>query len=225
MSISTFKLLKTCFIAMFIQALVTTVSLGAPMEQPKKFTWKKEMSRGVLELYQIDMDDQGTGHFQYKMKSQEPIETDFKISAQTVAHLYSQFQSIDFFNPAKEFASPRKVADTGMKTLRVETPVSQREVHFNYSDDKTIWQIVDFYEDLCQQERSHFELEVALKYDKLGVAKRLEDLEKALNSNRLIAPERFLPILEKIYNDPTIMNLARVNARQLMTLIQKKQPK
>jgi|WetSurMetagenome_2_1015567.scaffolds.fasta_scaffold120947_3 hypothetical protein len=225
MNISTFKLLKISFIVLFVQALGMTVSLGAPVEQPKKFTWKKEMSRGTLELYQIDLDDQGSGHFQYKMRSQEPIEADFKISAQTVDHLYSQFQSIDFFNPSKEFASPRKVADTGLKTLRVETPVSQREVHFNYSDDKIIWQIIDFYENLCQQERSHFELEVALKYDKLGVAKRLEDLENALKSNRLIAPERFLPILEKIYNDPTIMNLARVNARQLMTLIQKKQSK
>jgi hypothetical protein len=190
--------------------------------QPFRVTWNKELSRGPVELSRIEMNEKGNGHFQYKRRDQEMIETEFVISSKAVKSIFLLFEQADFLNPSKEFVSPRKVADTGKKTLRYEQGDSNREVTFNFSEDKNLWKIVDFFENLCGQEQSFFELELALKYDKLGIPKRLEDLESDIKSNRIVSPERFCMLLNKIYTDTSLMNLARVEAHQLITLIEKK---
>lgn len=184
--------------------------------------WKKEMSRGPVEFCRIEMNEKGEGRFQQKRREQEMIETEFVISPKAVKELMNLFDQTDFFNPSKEFSSPRKVADTGKKTIRLECGTSNREVTFNFSEDRTMWQVVDYFENLSGQERAFFELEVALKYDKLSIPKRLEDLESDIKAKRIIAPERFSLLLDKIYSDASVMNLGRVKARQLITLIGKK---
>ncbi len=190
--------------------------------QPFKVLWKKEMSRGPVELCQIEMNEKGEGRFQHKRREQDMIETEFVISPKAVNVLMALFGQIDFFNPSKEFSSPRRVADTGKKTIRLERGNSNREVTFNFSEDRTLWQVVDYFENLSGQELAFLELEVALKYDKLSIPKRLEDLENQIKAKQIIAPERFSPLLVKIYNDTSVMNLGRVQARQLLTLIGKK---
>ena len=188
-----------------------------------KYSWQKIMSRGPVELYRIEIDRSGKGKFEFRRRGDESILADFNLRPRALASLDELFQKADFFNTSKDFVSPRKVADTGMKTLGLEEGDKKREVSFNYTEDRFLWQVVEYYENLCQQERSLFELELALKFDKLGIPKRLEILDKDLNSRRIIAPERFTPLLQKIYNDSSLMNIARVEAHRLLASIQKKQ--
>jgi hypothetical protein len=57
-------------------------------------------------------------------------------------------------------------------------------------------------------------MDLALKYDRLGIPKKLDELDSSLNAKRVVAPERFAPVLEKIYADQTLMNLARKEAKK-----------
>jgi hypothetical protein len=205
--------------SLIIQLLTFSYILQA---EEASYFWQKAMSRGPLELYQVELTGKGTGTFQFQKRGQESIETHFSLSPRVIERLHSLFQRADFFNPAKEFVSPRKLADMGMKTLRMEEGAQRREITFNYSEERTLWPIVDFFENLSQQERDLFDLELALKYDKLGIPQRLESLDKALEKNQIIAPERFAPLLEKIYYDQSMMNMARSEAKRLLGSIEKK---
>ncbi len=92
---------------------------------------------------------------------------------------------------------------------------------YNYTEDRNLQEITTFFENLCQQERSLFEMDLALKYDRLGIPKKLDELDSSLNAKRIVAPERFAPVLERIYADETLMNLARKEAKKLLARIEK----
>jgi hypothetical protein len=112
----------------------------------------------------------------------------------------------------------------GSKTVRLEAGSKRREVVYNFTEDRALQEITNFFENLSQQERALFEMDLALKYDRLGIPKKLDELDKNLNAHRIVAPERFTAVLEKIYADQALMNLARKEAKKLLARIEKMEP-
>ena len=190
---------------------------------PLRFIWQKNNQRGAIEFYRLELSEKGTGQFQFKNRAGDLVEVSLALRPSTVDSLLALFVQADFWNESKNFVSPRKVADMGMKTIRLESGLRSREVTFNYTEDKNLQEIMNFFENLCQQEKTLFEIDLALKYDRLGIPKKLDELERNLTAKRIVAPERFAPVLEKIYQDETLMNLARKEARKLLSKIEKMQ--
>jgi len=186
-----------------------------------RFVWRKTIQQGSIENYGLEFNEKGKGKFSFKKREEDPLELDFELKRSKVGVLLSDFVRADFLNEAKNFVSPRKVADMGLKTIRFENGSQVREVSFNYTEDKTLQEIVDFFENLCQQEKALFEMNLALKYDRLGIPKRLDELDRSLTANRIVDPGRFAPVLEKIYEDQQLMNLARTEAKKILSKIEK----
>jgi hypothetical protein len=192
-------------------------------DAPLKFAWHKAIQKGSIEFYGLELDDKGRGKFSFKKREEDALELDFALRPAKVESLLSYFVHADFLNETKNFVSPRKVADMGLKTIRFESGTRKREVTFNYTEDRTLQEIVDFFENLCQQEKALFEMDLALKYDRLGIPKKLDELERNLTAKRIVDPERFAPVLEKIYQDESLMNLARTEAKKILSRIEKMQ--
>jgi hypothetical protein len=190
---------------------------------PLRFVWQKTIQRGSIEFYGLELDGKGKGKFSFKKREEDLVELDFQINPSKVESLLSSFVHADFLNETKNFVSPRKVADMGQKTIGFKSGIREREVTFNYTEDRTLQEIVDFFENLCQQEKSLFEMNLALKYDRLGIPKKLDELERNLTAKRIVDPERFAPVLEKICQDESLMNLARTEAKKILSKIEKMQ--
>jgi len=188
-----------------------------------RFVWRKTIQQGNIETYGLEFNEKGKGKFSFKKREEDPLELDFELRRSKVEALLSYFLRADFLNEGKDFVSPRKVANMGLKTIRFENGSHAREVTFNYTEDKALQEIVDFFENLCQQEKALFEMNLALKYDRLGIPKRLDELDKSLTAKRIVDPGRFAPVLEKIYEDQQLMNLARTEAKKILTKIEKMQ--
>jgi hypothetical protein len=205
----------------FVFGCVLAATVPAQTDSGSRFFWKKENSRGLLESYGIELNGNGKGQYYFKKRNEDEINQPVKLRASAIETLRALFQKADFLNESRDFVSQRKVADMGSKTIRFETGSKQREVVYNYTEDRTVQEITTFFENLCQQERALFEMDLALKYDRLGIPKKLDELDNNLNAKRIIAPERFVPVLEKIYADQTLMNLARKEAKKLLVRIEK----
>ncbi len=190
---------------------------------PLRFVWQKNNQRGPIEFCRLELSEKGTGKFQFKKREEDLVELSFALKPSTVDSLLALFVQADFLNETKNFVSSRRVADMGMKTIRFESGLRSREVTFNYTEDKILQEIMNFFENLYQQEKSLFEIDLALKYDRLGIPKKLDELERNLTAKRIVAPERFTPVLEKIYHDESLMNLARTEARKILSKIEKMQ--
>jgi hypothetical protein len=187
-------------------------------------SWKIVQSRGAYPFSSIELDQSGNGQFRFQKLESPLITVDFHLNRPKVDSLYNLFLESSFLNESKNFTSPRKVADLGMKTIRFETGQQTREVTFNFTEDKDLREINNFFENLDEQEKFLFDLELALKHDRLGIPKRLDFLEREFKANRIVAPERFRPILEKISEDDSLINLARKEARKLLYKLSKLQP-
>ena len=59
------------------------------------------------------------------------------------------------------------------------------------------------------------ELETAARFEKLGVEKALLRIEISWNNKRLVAPEQFLPTLDRIQRSESYMHMARSRAAAL----------
>jgi hypothetical protein len=198
-------------------------SLCSGQDIPLKFVWHKAIQQGSIEFYGLELDGKGKGKFSFKKRGEDALELDLELKPAKVETLLSYFVRADFLNETKNFVSSRKVADMGLKTVRFESGNRKREVSFNYTEDRAMMEIVDFFENLCQQEKSLFEMDLALKYDRLGIPKKLDELERNLTAKRIVDPERFAPVLEKIYQDESLMNLARTEAKKILSKIEKMQ--
>jgi hypothetical protein len=207
-----------------VSLAIVVMNSGAKSQDSVRFVWQKIQSRGVVETYRLELDGSGKGRFLFKRKDAENVETNFQLQSAAVSSLQTLFVQADFLNEGKDFVSQRKVADMGMKTILFEVGSRKREVSFNYSEDRVVQQIVTFFENLCQQEQNLLEIELALKYDRLGIPKKLDELEKNLSAKRIVSPERFQVVLDRIYKDESMMHYARVEAKKLLVKIQKMPP-
>lgn len=188
-----------------------------------QFLWKKQDSRGVIESYGVELNGNGSGQFHFQRRDQDEIRQAIVLKPSAIEALRALFRKADFLEESRNFISNRKVAYTGTKTVRFEDGTRRREVVYDYTEDRTLQEITNFFENLCQQERALFEMDLALRYDRLGIPKKLDELDRNLGANRIVAPERFAPILEKIHADQTLMNLARKEAKRLLSKLEKMQ--
>jgi hypothetical protein len=199
-------------------------SSTAAVNEAFRCSWKIVQTRGVYPFCSIELDQTGDGTFRFQKLESELVTLDFHMNRSKVISLYNLFLQASFLNKSKNFTSERKVADLGMKTIRFETGKQQREVTFNYTEDKILKEINDLFENLAEQEKILFEIELALKYDRLGIPKKLDLLEHEFSAGRIVAPEMFKPILKRISADDSLINLARKEARKLLSKIAKMQP-
>jgi hypothetical protein len=107
-----------------------------------------------------------------------------------------------------------KVAFMGKKTFRWDdgSANSGHQVEFNYSLDPNAQALLDWFERIAETERGYIELERTVKYDKLGVQNALLLLQTTRDQKRLIAPEQFLPLLDRVVKNESYLHMARERA-------------
>ncbi len=197
--------------------LLPTCLSGA--SQPSRVVWQKDITRGTIESHRIEVSASGRTRYELRQGESEIVAVDFQLEPHNVDFLLEMFTRADFLNQDKNFVSSRRVANTGTKTIRLESGRQTREVVFLYTEDKTLRKIVTFFDQLSGQEKFLLEMNLVLKHDRLGVPKKLDQLEGFLSRKTIIDPQRFAPVLKKISVDTALMNLARKKARRLLRQI------
>ena len=64
-----------------------------------------------------------------------------------------------------------------------------------------------------------------VRFDRLGVNRSLLQVEAAFDRKRLVAPERFLPLLDRIAKNDSYLHMARERAASLADFIRVPRPK
>jgi hypothetical protein len=124
----------------------------------------------------------------------------------------------------KPLEAPVKVAFMGTKTFRYENGADRAEVKFNYTQDTAAQALNDWFERMAESAQRRIDLERAVKYDKLGVVKSLLEMEVSLDKKRLVDPEQFLPLLDRVAKNETYMHTAQARAAEIAELIRHPKP-
>ena len=160
---------------------------------------------------------QKSGDADYREAKDDDLPLKFKLSAAEVQAVFGLAEKLDYFKHPLE--SPVKVAFMGTKTFRWDAGGQQTEVKFNYSEDPNAQALMDWFERMAESAEHRIDLERAAKYDHLGVFKALTLLESALQRGRLVAPDQFLPILDRVAKNENYMHTARARAAEIAEAI------
>ena len=159
----------------------------------------------------ISVDQSGAGDYKEAADDDNPLK--FQLSAADTAEMFGLADKLDRFKRPLE--SPLKVAQMGMKTFRFEEGGKSTEVKFNFSEDQDSRLLLDWFERISETGQNYYALERAVKYDKLGVNQALLQFNIAMDKKRVVSPQLFLPMLDRVAKNDTYLNMARTRAANL----------
>jgi hypothetical protein len=192
--------------------------LGAA-ELPK-ILYTKSFPGSVPAFTSISIDRQGRCEYKEAADDENPLVV--KLSPADTDAIFTLAEKLGYF--ARPLESGLKVAMTGIKTFRYRNGPQSHEVKFNYSQDPDAQALLEWFERIAETEQRFIALERAAKYDKLGVNQELLYLQISCDRKRLVAPEQFLPLLDRIAKNETYIHMARARAASIAESIRNPVP-
>ena len=205
--------------AVLIVAFIVGGCSGA-VTDPPRLEYTKFFKGSVPEYVSISVEKSGQVTYKEAADDDRPIR--FQMPLDQVNELFAFAGRLDNFKRALE--SPLKVAHMGIKTFRIVDGETKGEVKFNYSADTDARELADRFERITETEQGFINLERAVKFDKLGVNQALLLLQITYEKKRLIAPEQFLPLLDRVIKNESYMHMSRERASTLADLFRNPQP-
>ncbi|MGA2671749.1 MAG: hypothetical protein ABSE99_00865 [Terracidiphilus sp.] len=166
----------------------------------------------------------GSGHFRSE-RGNAPVESpqtldapnvdrDIRLSAGFAEQVFQTARRHRLF--AVECDSHMKVAFQGRKKLSYAGPEGQGSCEFNYSKDKEIQALGDSLIAVAGTILEGARLEMLLQHDRLGLDKEMEFLVEAAGDGRVRQICAIRSILERLAEDPGVMERVRKRARALL---------
>jgi hypothetical protein len=157
------------------------------------------------------------GAVEYKEAADDDRPLKLQLTSEEATEMFALAEKLDHFKRPLE--SPLKVAKMGMKTFRFENGAEKTEISFNFSEDLDARALADCFERISETGQNYFSLEQAVKFDKLGVQRAILQFTIAMEKKRIVSPQLFLPLLDRVAKNDTYMNMARTRAANLADAI------
>jgi hypothetical protein len=166
----------------------------------------------------------GSGHFRSERgrvsaaDSQQidapAVDRDIQVSAEYAAHVFHTAQRKKL--SSSECESHMKVAFQGLKKLTLSGLDGEWVCTFNYSKDKEIEELGESLVAVAGAILEGAKLEMLLRHDRLALDSELEYLVEASKDGRVQQLGAIREILERLAEDPEVMERVRKRARFLL---------
>jgi hypothetical protein len=193
----------------FAVALLAAAAAGAA-EGPR-IVYSKSFPGSSPAFVEIRVEREG--HCEYREAPDEDNPIKFRLADSDAGAIFALADKLDRFKRPLE--SNLKVARMGIKTFRFEEGATRNEVKFNYSLDADAHALTDWFERMVETEQHLIHLERTARFDKLGVYRVILNLETSHDRKRLVAPDQFLPLLDRIAKNESYVHMARERAAAL----------
>lgn len=195
-----------------------TLAVGLPAVAAPRVVYTKEFPGSVPAYVSIAVEQNGATVYKEAVNDEYPL--NFRLDPSDAAAVFRLAEKMDRFR--KPLESGLNVAKMGVKTFRYEDGDAKSEAKFNYSQDEDAKLLHDFFERITETAQIYMRLERTVKYDKLGVNQELLGFEAARDRNRIVAPQQFLPLLDRVAKNESYLHMARERAARLGDTIRAK---
>ena len=192
--------------------LILALTAGSLLAEGPRITYSKFFKGSQPELVLIALDKNGAAVYREAKDDPNPLE--FHLTTAQTAEIFALAAKLDLFKRPLE--SGLKVANMGMKTFQYEDGAVKNEVKFNYSLDLDARSLEDWFERMAETEGNYIDLDRTAHFDKLGVNDALLQLQETYEHKRLVAPDQFIPLLQRIVKNESYLHMARERAAQLI---------
>jgi hypothetical protein len=183
--------------------------------------FSKSFPGSVPPYVEIVLERDGKAVYKEAPDDDQPIK--FQMSKAEADEIFALAEKVEHFK--RKLESGLKVANMGEKTLRWQDGANRSETKFNFTQDLDGRAIQEWFEKMTESEQHYIALERSVKFDKLGANKAILQLQAAMERNRLVALEQYIPLLERVVKNESYLNMARERAANLIETIRKPKPK
>jgi hypothetical protein len=202
----------------FAQSDTPQIDLPNTPQVTFELTWRAANPQ----WFQIAIDSTGRGSYQSQAHT-EPNETPgdpyilkFEASQKLRNEVFSDAKALNYFNMDLKYAGKTNIANTGDKTLSYTAEGKTTKASYNFSDNPKAQELTKLFQQMSTTFELGRQLDYAVRYDKLGVDQRLKQLESLERDHAAPGLSVLVPILERILNEPTTMNISRQRANFLI---------
>ena len=170
--------------------------------------------------YTVTLAENGATHFAGTANASdngdgESFQQDFTMSEANRQKVSEWAKGANYFQG--QFESKQKnIARTGTKTLEYHSGEANSSMSYNYSPNPNIQQLTKLFQSIALTLDYGRKLAFQYRFDKLGMDTRLKELTDMQASGLAEELQAIEPILRKIADDPNIMHIARLEAKQLL---------
>jgi hypothetical protein len=200
---------------MNLTAILILVLMQPAQAAFTRFTYCREMPRGLYEKQCLVLAPDGNGEGQLKRRGSDVVQVPFTLSAPGREKFLAVIAATNNLADGKNYETKKKVADLGRKQLTLEMPAGTRDAVYNYSDLKEVNALSAFFDGLLNQQTLSLDLETAVRFERLSVPQRLDQLDDELKASRIGDPEGLIPLMEKLARDERLLEYARQHAEQI----------
>lgn len=176
--------------------------------------------------YTISVDDSGNARFEgvgspSENGDNDSFRQDFTMSAANRNKIFELAKKTNYFQGNFE-GKQKNIARTGEKTLEYHGKgdgggqAVSHSTTYNYSPSSDIQELTRLFQAIALTLDFGRKLAFQYRFDKLGMDDRLKSLQDMQASHFVEELEVIEPILQKIADDPNLMNIARTTAKQLL---------
>ena len=135
--------------------------------------------------------------------------------------IFELARKLDYFQANFE-AKQKNIAKTGQKMLGYHGRAAgggqniEHSTTYNYSPNPDVQELTRLFQAIAATVDYGRKLEFKYRFDKLGIDAELKALQDMQASHYVEELQAIEPILQKIADDPNMMHINRVTARQLL---------
>jgi len=210
----------------FLQALclcmfLPLVGVSEQVSAERTVTFTLDFPQSQPEHYSIEIHGSGKARYQSRGRiSSESEDTDsfsldFSVSATTREKIFDLAARSKYFE--HDLDSHRKnMAFTGKKTLTYKDAERNGESSYNYSPDPAVQELTTLLQGLSATLETGHRLEYDHRYQKLALEQELKRTEEMARTTPPVELQAIAPILQRIVNDPSVINVTRARAQRLL---------
>ena len=175
------------------------------------------------EHYEIAVQSDGQAHYvssgriSQDSDVRDDYETSFTLSDATRARIFALAAQAHYFS-GKVDSGNKKLAFTGAKKLVYKDDKRNASADYNYSTQPAVQQLTTLFQSVGATLEFGRRLTYYHRYQKLALDDETKRMEDQARSGELAELKAVAPILQKIYDDTSVMNVARARALRIIQM-------
>jgi len=161
---------------------------------------------------------QSNGKLTLQADSEETFVFEFTITPSTCAKLFELTRRAHYFDRAID-SKKKNLASTGVKVLSYSDADKNFSETYNYSPNSDIQQLTSIFQTLGATLEIGRRLDYDHHYQKLALDQELKRMEDTPGRNSWPEVAAIAPTLQKIVDDPSLMNVVRARAQRLLAAV------
>jgi|SRR5208282_4222808 hypothetical protein len=204
-----------------VLAIVLPLSFPVHAADLPTVTFSLDFPGSDPERYSISVTSDGRAHYECSGKistdsdDRETYETDFDFTDATRARVFALAARANDFS-GKIDSGNKKLAFTGAKKLTYKDGEHNASAEYNFSTLPPIQELTDLFQNVAATLEFGRRLAHYHRYQKLALDEELKRMEDEVRRGTLSELQAVKPVLQEIHDDPSVMNVVRARAQQIM---------